>query len=210
MKLLHINASTRGVDSESLKISTTFIAELRNHTELALDTFNLSDDELPEFDGLAVGAKMALFSGSGFSSEQTKAWERIKLVFDRFAAADAYVFNTPLWNNGIPYKLKQFIDVVTQPGWAFGFDVEKGYSGLLNGRKALVIHASGVYHTGIAAGFGSDFSTPYIDDWLKFIGVQSVEHIHVAPTVMNTDFAKTKTDAEIHARQVAKAWTSRI
>ncbi|MCW5235304.1 FMN-dependent NADH-azoreductase [Verminephrobacter eiseniae] len=209
MKLLHINASTRGENSESLKVANTFIADLRNHTQLELDTFNLFEDKLPEFDGLAVGAKMALFSGSGFSSAQTKVWEEMKQIFDRFARADAYIFNTPLWNNGIPYKLKQFIDVVTQPGWAFGFDVEKGYSGLLHGKKALVIHASGVYHAAIAAGFGSDFSTPYVDDWLKFIGVQSVAHIHVAPTVVNTDFAKTKANAEIDARKVAREWASR-
>src|SRR6218665_4107201 len=33
MKLLHINASTRGENRESLKMDTTFIEELRKHTQ---------------------------------------------------------------------------------------------------------------------------------------------------------------------------------
>ncbi|MFE3839221.1 FMN-dependent NADH-azoreductase [Pseudogemmobacter sonorensis] len=205
MKLLHINASTRGAKSESLAVARHLIAELQNRTSIELDEYNLFEDELPKFDGLAVGAKMALFTGSEAESDQKAAWEKIKAVFDRFASADVYVFNVPLWNNGIPYVLKQFIDVVTQPGWTMGFDVEKGYTGLLNGKKAYVVHASGVYYQGIPDNFGSDFSTSYLDDWLKFIGVEDVEHIHVAPTVVNADFAKTKTDAETKASQLASS-----
>ncbi|CAB3775082.1 FMN-dependent NADH-azoreductase 2 [Paraburkholderia humisilvae] len=207
MKLLHINASARGVNSESLTISNIFIAELRNRIELNLDTFNLFDDDLPEFGALAAAAKMSIFWGTEPSTEERLAWERIRQVFDRFASADAYVFNVPLWNNGLPYKLKQFIDVVTQPGWAFGFHAEKGYSGLIIGKKSLVVHASGVYYEGIAPEFGSDFSTPYIADWLRFIGIQSIDQIHVAPTVLNADFAKTKAEAEVRAQDLAQEWS---
>ena len=109
----------------------------------------------------------------------------------------------PLWNNGLPYVLKQFVDVVTQPGWAFGFDMEKGYSGLLKNKKALVVHASGVYREGIPLGFGSDFSTPYLTDWLQFIGVEDIEQIHFAPTVVNAEFNLTKTQAEKQAAELA-------
>jgi LacI family transcriptional regulator len=34
----------------------------------------------------------------------------------RFLAADRLLFSVPMWNAGIPYVLKQFIDVVSQPG----------------------------------------------------------------------------------------------
>ena len=62
------------------------------------------------------------------------SWSQVETVFKRFAAADVYVINTPLWNNGIPYALKQFIDLVTQPGWTFGFDPASGYKGLMTGK----------------------------------------------------------------------------
>lgn len=177
---------------------------------MEVDRFDLFEDYLPAFDRLAVGAKMALFTGAETTAEQRKTWAKIKDVFDRFASADIYVLNTPLWNNGLPYVLKQFIDIVTQPGWAFGFDLEKGYSGLLKNKRACVIQASGVYYDGILPGFGSDFSTPYLVDWLKFIGVDIIETIHVAPTVVNPDYGKTWAAAEKKVTEIALRLTSNL
>ena len=45
-----------------------------------------------------------------------------------------------MWNHGVPWALKHFIDTVTQPGMAFSFDPEAGYSGLLKGKTAVVIY----------------------------------------------------------------------
>jgi FMN-dependent NADH-azoreductase len=204
MKVLHLNASTRGPRSESLAVAQRFLDTLKNEAPVKVDHFDLFSDELPKFDADAVGGKMALFTGAEATPAEKEAWATVKAVFDRFAAADLYLLNVPLWNNGIPYVVKQFIDVVTQPGWAFGFDMEKGYSGLMNGKKAVIVHASGVYHAQIAANFGSDFATPYLDDWFKFIGVHDVQHIHVAPTVVNADFASTKAAALAQADALAK------
>jgi len=206
VKVLHINSSARGVQSHSLQLAELFIKKLREGKSVEVDRYDLFADALPPFDEFAVGAKMALFTGSEATPQQKLAWAGIKEVFDRFAAADAYVFNVPLWNNGLPYVLKQFIDVVTQPGWAFGFDMQKGYSGLLQKKKACVIHASGVFHEGIPQGFGADFSTPYLHDWLKFVGIQEIDQIHFAPTVVNADFNSTKSSVEKQAADIAARW----
>ncbi|MBS0251248.1 MAG: NAD(P)H-dependent oxidoreductase, partial [Proteobacteria bacterium] len=53
--------------------------------------------------------------------------------------------------------------------------------------------------------FGSDHATPYLDSWLNFIGIGPVEHIDVAPTVVNADFATTRAAAA--SRAVAAART---
>ncbi|MCY1450102.1 FMN-dependent NADH-azoreductase [compost metagenome] len=63
---------------------------------------------------------------------------------------------------------------------------------MLNGKKAYLVVASGVYYEGISNNFGSDFATPYLNDWLKFIGVNDIENISISPTVLNTDYEKTK------------------
>ncbi|GGK49273.1 FMN-dependent NADH-azoreductase [Salinarimonas ramus] len=204
MKILHLNASTRGPQSESLAVAQKVIETLGSASQIEVDSFDLFGDDLPAFDADAVGGKMALFTGAEATPAQKQAWETVKAVFERFAAADVYVLNVPLWNNGIPYVLKQFIDVVTQPGWTFGFDMEKGYTGLMTGKRAFVVYASGVYHENVPANFGSDFATPYLDDWFKFIGVHDIEHIHVAPTVVNADFASTKAAALAEAEAKAK------
>lgn len=206
MKILHINSSPRGMDSRSLQLSEVFLHELKRQRDIEVDRFDLFSGELPEFGELAVGAKMALFSGAEATGEQKHAWASIRAVFDRFAAADAYLINVPLWNNGLPYILKQFIDIVTQPGWAFGFDLEKGYNGLLKNKKACVIHASGVYHEDAPINFGSDFSTPYVTDWLKFIGVDDIHQIHFAPTVVNPDISRTRDEVEKQATKIASCF----
>jgi FMN-dependent NADH-azoreductase len=130
---------------------------------------------------------MAVFSGQEQSAEQARAWDAARAVFDQFAAADAYVFNIPMWNSGIPYVLKQWIDVVTQPGWSFGFDPEAGYSGLMTGRPAVAIHTSGVYAPGVPAAFGRDFSSTFFADWLECVGIADATHIRFAPTVLNAN-----------------------
>ena len=54
--------------------------------------------------------------------DEAAAWGAAKATFDRFNEADLYLFTVPMWNAGPPYILKQFIDVISQPGMAFGFD----------------------------------------------------------------------------------------
>jgi hypothetical protein len=43
-----------------------------------------------------------------------------------------------MWNHGVPYVLRQLIDVISQPGLVFSFDPEHGYTRLLTGRKSGV------------------------------------------------------------------------
>ena len=203
MKILHINASTRGTQSQSLSVAERLITKLQTAPGTTVDRLNLFDGSLPAFDANAVGAKMALFTGANATEEQKASWSQVETVFKRFAAADVYVINTPLWNNGIPYALKQFIDLVTQPGWTFGFDPVSGYKGLMTGKRAFVVHASGVYHQDVPPNFGSDFATPYLEDWFNFIGVTELRQIHVAPTVVNVDYAATKAKAIARAEALA-------
>jgi FMN-dependent NADH-azoreductase len=188
--ILHVNASPRGPRSRSLELARTFINSVREALDGDTDvqTLNLFDSAvLPEFGSTAAAAKMAAFAGQAQSTEQALAWDAARAVFDQFAAADAYVFNIPMWNSGIPYVLKQWIDIVTQPGWSFGFDPQAGYSGLMTGRPAVAIHTSGVYAPGVPAAFGRDFSSTFFADWLEFVGIQDATHVHFAPTVLNAD-----------------------
>ena len=188
--ILHVNASPRGPRSSSLELARTFISSVREAFDGDADvqTLNLFEPGiLPEFGSTAAAAKMAVFSGQAQSPEQARAWDAARAVFDQFAAADAYVFNIPMWNSGIPYVLKQWIDVVTQPGWSFGFDPEGGYSGLITGRPAVAIHTSGVFAPGVPAAFGRDFSSTFFADWLEFVGIEDATHVRFAPTVLNAN-----------------------
>jgi FMN-dependent NADH-azoreductase len=199
-KLLHISASPRGEHSESLAIATTFLAAL---PEIEVDTFDLWDGTLPAFGPEAAAAKMAVFAGE----EPTgPAWAAATATFERFAAADLYLFSVPMWNAGIPYVLKQFIDVVSQPGMVFAFDPEAGYTGLLRGKRAAIIYTSAVYGPGRPPSFGADFQAPYLSDWLRWAGVTDLESIEFRPNLATASAEAARRLAHAEARDLAKRW----
>ena len=87
----------------------------------------------------------------------------------------------PMWNGGIPWALKLFIDTVTQPGLAFSFDPETGYTGLLGGRRAVVVYTSQVFSPGVPEAFGTDFQSTYFE-MARFVGIDRIETLRLQPT----------------------------
>jgi FMN-dependent NADH-azoreductase len=95
------------------------------------------------------------------------------------------LFSVPMWNSGVPYVLKQFIDVVSQPGMVFGVDPETGYHHLLAGRgkKAAAVYTSAVWAPGLPPNFGSDFQSTYLGDWLRWTGIDDISEVRFHPTL---------------------------
>jgi len=143
--LLHVSASPRGAASDSRTLAGAFLDTHRQaHPDVTVEELNLFDATMPAFGGFAAGAKMAAFGGGQPSAEQQGEWDAARAVFDRFSAAVSYFFSVPMWNAGVPYVLKQWIDIISQPGWLFSFTPDAGYSGLIHGKKAAVIYTSGI------------------------------------------------------------------
>jgi len=200
--VLHISASPRGEASESLAIARTFLDTYEEtHPGDEIVTFDLWDGTLPEFGPAAPAAKMALFAGRQPAGD---AWDAVVRTFERFDAADKYLFSVPMWNSTVPYILKQFIDVVSQPGMLFSFDPEHGYTGLLQGKKAVAIYTSAVYGDGLPPSFGADFQRPYLENWLRWAGVQDITEIQFRPDLVVADAAVGRQTAREKARDVAK------
>jgi FMN-dependent NADH-azoreductase len=183
--LLHVSASPRGASSDSRTLAGAFLdTHRRARPDVIVEELDLFDGKLPAFGHLAAEAKLAVFGGGQPSPEQQSEWDAARAVFDRFAAADAYLFSVPMWNAGVPYALKQWIDIVTQPGWVFGFTPDAGYSGLIRGKKAAVIYTSGVYQPGASLAYGNDFHATFFNDWLRFAGFTDVAEVRWQPTVL--------------------------
>ncbi|MGD9527288.1 FMN-dependent NADH-azoreductase [Pseudonocardia sp.] len=207
MTLVHISASPRGDASESLAIARTFLdtwAEV--HPDAEIVHRDLWDGTLPAFGPPAAAAKMAVFAGQEPRGEAAQAWDAATAEFRRFDAADRYLFGVPMWNAGIPYVLKQLIDVISQPGMVFGFDPEAGYTGLLRGKKAVVVYTSAVYGDGRGPAFGTDFQATFFTDWLHWAGVADVEEIHFRPNLATADAECGRQAAHARARELAKTW----
>jgi FMN-dependent NADH-azoreductase len=156
---------------------------------------------LPPFDGETIAAKFAVLRKKEFTAEQRARWDDVQKVSRRFNAADKYVFSVPMWNFGVPYPLKHYIDVVTLAGENWSWSRAEGYKSLLAGKKALLVYAS-------ANDYGpndpSDFQKPYLRKWLNFIGVTDIQEITVAPTLAEADaLCRTRCKADAAAAQLA-------
>jgi FMN-dependent NADH-azoreductase len=187
--LLHIESSPRKRRSASLDVARAYVDAYRDaHPDHRIDVLDLWSVALPEFDGGALDAKYADLSGTPLNEAQQQAWASIRELAQRLHDADTLLFSVPLWNFSIPYKLKHFIDVVSQRGILFSFDA-RGLQGLLKDKKAVVIYARGLdYSVGSSTPAHSfDFQRPYMEAWLRSVGVTDVKSIVVEKTLLGPE-----------------------
>ena len=112
-----------------------------------------------------------------------------------------------MWNHGIPYILKQLIDVVSQPGMVFGIDPTTGYTHLLadQDKRAAVIYTSAVWGPPLGPEFGTDFASTYFNDWLAWTGITDITQIRYHPT-LSGDAEEARRSARAAARDTAKSF----
>jgi FMN-dependent NADH-azoreductase len=187
-KLLYVISSPRGTLSDSSRLAERFLESYRAHRpDLEVDRLDLWHDQLPVYGGAGVDAKMTLIAGGRLEGDQRQAWQEVRQLFERFDAADEYLFAVPMWNAGVPWVLKHLIDTISQPGMMFGFDPTDGYTGLLRGKRAVVAYTSAVYAPAVPARFGSDFHATFFNDWLRFVGIDEISEIRLQATALAAD-----------------------
>ncbi len=182
-KLLCIKASPRGERSKSGRVADALVAAhgAANPGD-EVDELNVFEADLPAMAGLAVQAKYEILHGGRPTPEQADAWAAVERVIERFTSADKVVIATPMWNFGIPYRLKQYVDLLLQPTYTFSFSPEEGYAGLVTGRPAVVVYARGGDYSAPEAA-PADMQRPYVEHILRFIGFTDVRSIVVEPTL---------------------------
>jgi FMN-dependent NADH-azoreductase len=207
-KLLYIEASPRKSRSMSIEVAHTFLSTFQStHSSVEIDKLDLWATELPRFDGPTIDAKYAILHGLTHSPEEAKAWKAVEDVIERFKSADWYLFSLPMWNFGVPYVLKHFIDVIIQPGLTFSYTPGEGYKGLVTGKKAAGVYArGGAYGPGTGAE-GYDLQTKTLAGIMGFIGITDFAHILVEPTLSApAEVEATVAKAKELAVSTAKAW----
>ncbi|MBM4285929.1 MAG: FMN-dependent NADH-azoreductase [Deltaproteobacteria bacterium] len=182
--LLYLQASPRHGRSHSLAVADAFLeAYVQLHPQDTIDTLDLFALDLPPFDGLLVNAKYNILHGRPQPSEEAAAWKQVEALIAQFKDADKYVLASPMWNFGIPYRLKQYLDILVQPTYTFGYTPESGYFGLVTGKPIFVALArGGAYPPGSPAAH-IDFQKPYLDFILRFIGFTDIRWAIVEPTL---------------------------
>jgi FMN-dependent NADH-azoreductase len=189
-KLLYIESSPRKKRSSSIAIAKTFLDTYRKtHPQDQIEVIDLWHKELPAFDGDVIDAKYAIMHQQPHTPEQIHAWKKVEELIAEFKSADKYLFSLPMWNFGIPYKLKHYIDLLVQPGYAFTVTPQGEYQGLVIGKKVALVYARGGAY---GADAPIDLQKHYMETILGFIGFKDFSSVLVEPTLSENPEEKKK------------------
>lgn len=177
-RLLHIEASPRGPRSRSSAVARHLIERLGGIESERLDLF---DAALPELGGGMIEGRYAMIAGDPVAPGIAADWAAIRAQADHLLAFDTWLISTPMWNFGLPYRLKHYIDGVTHPGMTFTV-APTGVTGLAAGRTAILIGSGALDTRPGSAMADHDHQIAYLRRWLAFIGVEDVHAITICPT----------------------------
>lgn len=188
-KLLYVKGSPRTNRSRSMGAAEALLTEYRKRNpDVKVDIIDLWQDSLPEFNETAATARYKAFQDIEMSEAENDAWGKVRAFTENFKRFDEYLFAVPMWNFSLPYRVKNFIDIVTQPHLTFEV-TETGYKGLLENKKAYVVFSSqGTYDAPELAAI--DHCRPYFRLFLGFIGITDISEINLQGTEDQSDQIK--------------------
>ena len=96
--------------------------------------------------------------------------------------ADEYVIGVAMHNFSIPSVVKLWIDQVVRRGRTFAYGGSEGPKGLLTGKKATILAATGGMYGPGSPMASFNFLDPYLNTVLKFIGVSEVTTVTAGGT----------------------------
>lgn len=113
--------------------------------------------------------------GANFTDETERSDEQKALLagsdelIAELEAADTIVITAPIYNFAIPASLKAWVDLIARARRTFRY-TEAGPEGLLTGKRAYIVFASG----GVPLGSAVDFASGYLKHILGFVGITDV------------------------------------
>src|SRR3989454_11309438 len=131
MRLLNIESSPRGSKSASIAVTNAFLEAYRQACPgVIVDTLNVWEEKLPDFDQEAIGAKYKGVNQEPRDQAETAVWDKIQELAVRFQQADRNVLGVPMWNFADPYKLKQLLDLARHRYILFTYECKEHLASL--------------------------------------------------------------------------------
>src|ERR1700757_4477289 len=173
--LLHIDSSPLGDASISRQLTKEFVQTWKKaNPNGKVITRDLSSTVLTPVPAEWVGA--------AYTPEETRTpAQRERLassdtLIAELQAADEYVFGVPMHNFSVPSVLKLWIDLIARTGKTFSY-ASGSPEGLLKGKKATFLIASGGNYDPSTALAAFNFVEPYLRTVLGFLGVTDTKFI---------------------------------
>lgn len=169
-KILRVDASMRRTGSVTRELTNRVIEKLSAETPATSVVTRDLADGIPMIDETWIGANFT--EETARDDTQRAALAVSDALIAELRAADTLVIGLPIYNFGVPAALKAWIDLVARARVTFRYS-ETGPVGLLGGKRAVVVAASG----GVPLGSEVDFATSYLRHALAFIGITDVTFI---------------------------------
>ena len=140
--ILHIVASPRSESYSSRLAGAFFEAYREARPNDRIETLDVFQADIPQFYAPQAKAKYAVTAGLAPRDDAEAAWQPVVEAVNHFKRFDMYVVSSSMWNFGVPYRLKQYIDVIVQPSLTFAASAQ-GVTGLVTGRPLMLLLARG-------------------------------------------------------------------
>ena len=192
--ILRLDSSMRRNGSVTRTLVDKLVARLHATTPAAKTIHRDHANGVPLVDEFWIDANFT--DPAERDSAQRTALARSDELVAELKAAETIVIGLPIYNFGVPAAFKAWIDMIARARETFRY-TEAGPEGLLTGKRALVVVASG----GVPVGSTMDLATPYVRHALAFIGITDVTFIAAEKLMANPEAAIAA--AELRIAQVA-------
>jgi len=170
--LLHISSSIFGSEGQSSQLADRYIKQWQaSNPEGQVVVRDLVAEAIPHLDGARAGA---FFTPEESRSEEQQAFvDYSDALIAELSQADEVILGLPLYNFSVPSQLKAYFDQLARAGVTFRY-TENGPVGLLEDKPVHVLATRG----GIYRDSDADTSTPFVKQFLGFIGLKDVRVIY--------------------------------
>lgn len=185
--VLKIEASMFGEQGQSSLLAAALAKVLLQPGDRLIER-DLARDPVPHL----TAERFAAFTTAPAerSAEQREIVAHSDELIRELREADVIVLGLPMYNFGIPSTLKAYFDHVARAGQTFRY-TNAGAEGLLTGKKAYVLAARGGHYQGTPA----DTETPYVRQFLAFLGIRDVEFIYAEGLAIGAEHKVKALDA---------------
>ena len=179
--LLHIDSSPLYGRSVSRELTGAFVAQWKSsHPDGTVIDRDLNSTSIPPINADWVSAV--------YTPEEARTPRQKELLslsdslLAELEQADEYVFGVPMHNFGVPSVLKLWIDQISRVGRAFSYADGKP-KGLLGGKKATFIIATGGMYDAQTQMASFNFVEPYLRSVFGFLGVTDATFLTAGGTM---------------------------
>ncbi len=167
-----VNSSSRVLNSNSRKLTEHLVNRINQHQD-----FTINRRDIGRGDGLKfideVGVTGLFIPEAELSEQQKVALQMSDQIVKEAFENDTWVIGLPIYNFSAPATFKTWADMLARSNKTFRY-IDGKPVGLLKNKRVFVVLMSG----GTEMDSEIDFCTPWLRQFMRFIGVDNLEIIN--------------------------------